>query len=100
MKWVRSKPVDINELDEARLWHERYGGTVDGDPDEEAEETPGEQEDDDAEEELADRDGDAVMGSQSQANSTVSKVKQNPGKARRKPAGQQESQQQENANWI
>ncbi len=100
MKWVRSKPADINELDEARLWHERYGGTVDGDPDEEAEETPGEQEDEDAEDELADGDGDAIMASQSQANSTVSKVKQNPAKARRKPAGQQESQQQENANWI
>ncbi|RMZ81074.1 hypothetical protein DV738_g2474, partial [Chaetothyriales sp. CBS 135597] len=33
MKWLRSKPLDINELDEARLWHERYGGDVDGDGD-------------------------------------------------------------------
>ncbi|RMZ87868.1 hypothetical protein DV736_g4907, partial [Chaetothyriales sp. CBS 134916] len=33
MKWLRSKPVDVNELDEARIWHERYGGDVDGDGD-------------------------------------------------------------------
>src|SRR5271155_680009 len=31
MKWLRSKPADVNQLDEARIWHEKYGGDVDGD---------------------------------------------------------------------
>lgn len=38
MRWLRSKPLDINELDEARIYHEQYGGNVDGDPDEEVDE--------------------------------------------------------------
>jgi casein kinase II subunit beta len=58
MKWLRSKPMDINELDEARIWHERYGGDVDGDPDVEAEEEDGNHEDDGAD---AEGDGDVVM---------------------------------------
>ncbi|RMZ77534.1 hypothetical protein DV737_g4338, partial [Chaetothyriales sp. CBS 132003] len=29
MKWLRSKALDVNELDEARIWHERYGGDPD-----------------------------------------------------------------------
>lgn len=76
MRWLRSKPIDINELDEARLWHERYGGNVDGDPDEESRHLPGEVEDSEENEEEgdeeevggdpADRDGDAVMASQNQ----------------------------------
>lgn len=112
MKWLRSKPADVNELDEARIWHERYGGTVDGDPDEEPGAMSGELEDEDAEDELADADGDAIMGSQSQNNGKVkskrgdaSGLTGNPGpgstrgKARRKPA-QQQGGQQESANWI
>jgi casein kinase II subunit beta len=31
MKWLRSKPLDINELDESRIWHAKYGGDPDGD---------------------------------------------------------------------
>ena len=31
MKWLRGKPMDMNILDEARVYHERYGGDVDGD---------------------------------------------------------------------
>jgi casein kinase II subunit beta len=58
MRWLRSKPLDVNELDESRLYHERYGGNVDGDPDEEAEEEGGDAEDD--------QDGDKVMKSASQ----------------------------------
>jgi casein kinase II subunit beta len=53
MKWLRNKPLDINELDESRLWHDRYGGNVDGDPIEEGEEA-------------GDENGDVVMASQSQ----------------------------------
>lgn len=64
MKWLRSKPIDINQLDEARQYHDRFGGTVDGDPDEEPHALPGEKEDDEAEEEEADQDGDAIMLSQ------------------------------------
>ncbi|RMD44687.1 hypothetical protein DV735_g391, partial [Chaetothyriales sp. CBS 134920] len=45
MKWLRSKPVDINELDEAKLWHERYGGDVDGDGDMDADDQDGTDED-------------------------------------------------------
>lgn len=33
MKWLRTKPADITELDESSGWHERYGGDPDGDPD-------------------------------------------------------------------
>lgn len=76
MKWLRSKPADINHLDEARLWHERFGGTVDGDPDEESRTLPGEKEDDEAEDEDADQDGDAIMLSQGQGpTGTRSKTK-------------------------
>ena len=53
MRWLRGKPLDVNELDESRLFHERYGGNVDGDPDYEAEEEAGEAEDD--------PDGDKIM---------------------------------------
>ncbi|KAI1616942.1 casein kinase 2, beta polypeptide [Exophiala viscosa] len=108
MKWLRSKPADVNELDEARIWHERYGGTVDGDPDEEPGATSGEMEEEDAEDELADADGDAIMGSQSQNNGKgrskrgdASGITQGPsrGKAKRKSA-QQQAGQQESENWI
>ncbi len=68
MQWLRSKPLDINELDEARIWHERYGGDVDGNPDVEAEESEGEKGD-----EEADADGDAVMASQPPAKSSKRK---------------------------
>lgn len=30
MRWLRSKPLDINELDESRIWHSKYGGGPDG----------------------------------------------------------------------
>lgn len=66
MKWLRGKPTDLNELDEARIWHERYGGDVDGDPDVEVEEDGGNQEDDGAEGE-AEPDGDVKMTSQKEA---------------------------------
>ncbi|KAL2416048.1 Casein kinase II subunit beta-1 [Exophiala dermatitidis] len=66
MKWLRSKPLDINELDEARIWHERYGGTVDGDDEPPVADTDEEQDNEDVDEVEADRDGDAVMASQSQ----------------------------------
>lgn len=128
MKWLRSKPADINQLDEARLWHERYGGTVDGDPDEESHALPGDKENDDAEDEDADQDGDAIMLSQSQGQTgTRPRTKreadadgdapmgsqgqsQAKGKARRK-SGASKTQtgvdaipgqinQQEGTNWI
>ncbi|KAJ4511499.1 casein kinase 2 regulatory subunit [Exophiala dermatitidis] len=66
MKWLRSKPLDINELDEARIWHERYGGTVDGDDEPPVADTDEEQDNEDVDEVEADPDGDAVMASQSQ----------------------------------
>lgn len=59
MRWLRSKPLDINDLDESRLYHEQYGGNVDGDPDDEADEEAGDAEDD--------PDGDKVMKSASQS---------------------------------
>lgn len=31
MRWLRSKPLDINEIDESRIWHAKYGGDADGD---------------------------------------------------------------------
>lgn len=31
MRWLRSKPLDINEIDESRIWHAKYGGDPDGD---------------------------------------------------------------------
>ena len=58
MRWLRSKPLDVNELDESRLFHERYGGNVDGDLDDEAEDEAGDAEDD--------PDGDKVMKTASQ----------------------------------
>jgi casein kinase II subunit beta len=96
MRWLRSKPVDINELDEAGLWHERYGGNVDGDPDEESRHMPGdveEDEDDDVDEEeeeeegedeaaAADQDGDAIMGSQ---NLPLASTAQRKGRSKREP---------------
>ena len=57
MKWLRNKALDINELDESRLWHDRFGGNVDGDPVEEGEEA-------------GDENGDVVMASQSQPSRT------------------------------
>ena len=74
MRWLRSKPLDVNELDEARIYHERFGGDVDGDePDVAAEETGGERENERAGmaevgkvEVEKEADGDAIMGSQSQ----------------------------------
>ncbi|KIX08111.1 uncharacterized protein Z518_02767 [Rhinocladiella mackenziei CBS 650.93] len=74
MKWLRSKPLDINELDEARIYHERYGGTVDGDEDPSI--RPEENED---VEEGVDPDGDALMASQSQGQNN------NRGKSKREP---------------
>lgn len=69
MRWLRSKPADINELDEARIFHERYGGDIDGDePDIEIEEDDGEREDDGEAPAVVEveGDGDAVMANQSQ----------------------------------
>ncbi|KAK5937703.1 casein kinase 2 regulatory subunit [Knufia obscura] len=71
MRWLRSKPLDINELDEARLYHEKYGGNVDGDPDEEADEEEGDEED----EEEQEHDGDQIMQSADKATSTKRKSK-------------------------
>jgi casein kinase II subunit beta len=51
MRWLRSKPLDINEIDESRIWHARYGGDPDGDEVVAADEGDGE---------------DAVMAGQSQ----------------------------------
>lgn len=31
MRWLRSKPADINEINESRIWHARHGGDSDGD---------------------------------------------------------------------
>lgn len=53
MKWLRTKPLDINELDESRSWHAKYGGDPDGDQLDTAKEEP---EDGDG--------GDTVMASQ------------------------------------
>ena len=81
MRWLRSKPLNINELDEARIWHERYGGDVDGDPDVEAEESEGENADGEA-----DGDGDALMvaaQSQNQVPSKYSKRKSGGGRRSR-----------------
>lgn len=127
MKWLRSKPDDINDLDEARIWHERYGGTVDGDLDEEGHLLSGEQENEDAEEEdEADADGDALMASQSHGQTNAgmrSKSKREPdadgdalmasqsqgqlrGKSRRKSAATRSqdvevsAQPPEAGNWI
>ena len=62
MRWLRSKPLDVNELDEARIYHERYGGNVDGDPDDEAEEEGGDADDD--------PDGDKLMKTTSQTRAS------------------------------
>lgn len=45
MRWLRSKPLDINELDEARRYHEQWGGDIDGDPDNEPDHDDGDRED-------------------------------------------------------
>ena len=66
MRWLRSKPLDINELDEARIYHEKYGGNVDGDPDEEADEEGGDEEDEEEAEEQ-EHDGDQIMHSPEKA---------------------------------
>ncbi|KAK5091440.1 casein kinase 2 regulatory subunit [Lithohypha guttulata] len=73
MRWLRSKPLDLNELDEARIYHEKYGGNVDGDPDDEADEEGGNIEDNEEEE----GDGDAVMQSASTRPSSKRKGKPN-----------------------
>lgn len=70
MRWLRSKPLDINELDEARIYHKRYGGNVDGDPDEEADEEDGDEEDEGEE-----ADGDRVMQSTEKAGASKRKSK-------------------------
>ena len=54
MKWLRNKPLDIRELDESKIFHQKYGGNVDGDPEP------------DEGEEAGDENGDIVMASQSQ----------------------------------
>lgn len=59
MRWLRTKPLDVNELDEARIYHDKYGGNVDGDPDVEPEHKPGDIEDN--EEIGEDGDGDQIM---------------------------------------
>lgn len=69
MKWLRNKPLDINELDESRLWHDRYGGNVDGDPIEEGEEG-------------GDENGDVVMASHSQPSK--SKKRNGTGKTKQR----------------
>jgi casein kinase II subunit beta len=125
MKWLRLKPLDINELDEAINWHERYGGNVDGDPDEEPRVLPGEQEEDeenddkDAEDdgEEEDPEGDSIMANPAQVkggNKTKSKREpdadgdavmasqshdQARGKSRRKSAARQPEAQQPEI-WI
>ena len=71
MKWLRSKPMDINELDESRIWHEIHGGNVDGDPDEQPPEEEG------------DENGDVVMASQP----TKSKRSSGKTKQRRRTGG-------------
>jgi casein kinase II subunit beta len=73
MRWLRSKPLDVNELDESRLFHERYGGNVDGDPEEEADEEAGDAEDD--------PDGDKIMKTASQSHGSRRK-RISPRKAR------------------
>jgi casein kinase II subunit beta len=121
MKWLRSKPADINELDEARLWHGRYGGNVDGDPDEEPALTAGEQENDDLDVEVEDADmgGDVVMGSQSRTQNPPGRTKsrrdpdadgdammasqsqgQSRSKARRKSGTGKALGTGESGNWI
>jgi casein kinase II subunit beta len=60
MKWLRSKPADVNDLDEARIYHEKFGGDVDGDLDMVDETSAATQA------EVKDEDGDAVMASQAQ----------------------------------
>lgn len=34
MKWLRMRPVDVNELDESRRWHDSHGNGENGDMDE------------------------------------------------------------------
>jgi hypothetical protein len=87
MRWLRSKPLDINELDEARIWHDRYGGDVDGDPDVEAEESEGEKGD-----EEADADGDAVMATISRPPARSGKRKSGVKSERRSRGGGAEIQ--------
>ena len=60
MKWLRSKPLDINELDESRAWHAKYGGDPDGDQLDTAKEEP---EDGDG--------GDTVMVGQGQLHASA-----------------------------
>ena len=104
MRWLRSKPGDLNELDEARVWHERYGGNVDGDPDEEPRHLPGnledneddgddddedeeEEEEDDGAAPDQDGDGDAIMASQSQPPPPPPPPNAQKGKSKREPDG-------------
>ncbi|KPI34315.1 Casein kinase II subunit beta-1 [Cyphellophora attinorum] len=58
MKWLRSRPQDVNTLDEARLYHEVFGGEVDGELEQKTSEesTPANV--------PHDNDGDAVMAGQ------------------------------------
>lgn len=66
MKWLRGKPADINDLDEARIYHEKFGGDVDGDLEMVDETAAATQEAD------KDDDGDAIMASQRQPTPTKS----------------------------
>ena len=99
MRWLRSKPLDVNELDEARIYHERFGGDVDGDePDLGPEETGGER--DNEREGMVEvgkmevepkADGDTIMGSQnhnpSQRDSLGKGAKRKSKTAARRSAG-------------
>ena len=99
MKWLRSKPLDVNELDESRRWHEQWGGDIDGDDDDEMEDEDEMDEDGAAADEegdeivnrhdgrnavLDDKDGDRIMASSSQVPAPPQRA---PGHAKRISAG-------------
>ena len=91
MRWLRSKPLDINDLDEARIYHERYGGNVDGDPDEEAEEGEGDEEDEEEEGDedaiVGDEEGDVAMQPAPTGKRKAKSSRRAGGTAVREPAG-------------
>jgi casein kinase II subunit beta len=72
MKWLRSRPQDVNTLDEARLYHEVFGGEVDGELEQKTpeESTPANV--------PHDNDGDAVMAGQSKPVARKSSKRKGP----------------------
>jgi casein kinase II subunit beta len=85
MKWLRSKPADVNELDEARIYHEGLGGDVEGDlemTDEATTVMPSGGKD---------GDGDALMASQSQNA---------PSKSSKRKSGSQGQRKRDNGTDI